>query len=208
MGPSDSVPSPTWRRRLEEVADLVVWITTQQPPTLGGGRLVCVDGRAGAGKSTLGDAVVALASRDRSAALVHVDDLLHGWAGLADVARTLHECVMRPLGRGLPGEYRRYDWVRGEPGEWCAVEPVDLLCVEGVGSWSAEYGSAVTTLVWVESPETLRLARVGAREGGHEPWWWAGWRRDEDALLARENTPAHASVVVESGEDEVRVVLA
>lgn len=213
---SSSEPDRAWRRRVEEVADLVVWIATARPATLGEGRLVCVDGRAGAGKSTLGAAVVARAARERSARLLHVDDLLAGWSGLPTVGHTLHECVLGPLRRGLPGEYRRYDWLRQELAEWCAVEPVDLLCVEGAGAWSAAYRDAVTTLVWVESPEELRLARAGAREeapegapeGAWAPPWWADWRHDEDVLLARERTPDHADVVVESDADGVRVVLA
>ena len=46
------------------------------PPTLGPGRLVCIDGPAGSGKTTLARAVEQAVQGSR---LVQCDDLLHGW---------------------------------------------------------------------------------------------------------------------------------
>ena len=93
----------TWRRRVTDVAELVVWVSTLRPATLGAGRLVCVDGRAGAGKSTLGDAVVVAAAELGTARMVHTDDLLAGWSGLAALGPTLAEGLVAPLTAGRPG---------------------------------------------------------------------------------------------------------
>jgi Holliday junction resolvasome RuvABC ATP-dependent DNA helicase subunit len=61
-----------------EVAALVVSLAAAREPTLGATRLVCIDGPAGSGKTTLGTLVAASVG----AQLVHGDDLMAGWSGL------------------------------------------------------------------------------------------------------------------------------
>ena len=42
---------------------------------------------------------------------------------------------------------------------------MDLLVVEGVGSADSSYDDAITSLVWVEAPRELRVARGVGRDG-------------------------------------------
>ena len=202
-------PREPWERRLVDVADIVLWVALNRQPTLGVTRLVCVDGRTGAGKSSLGEAVHEAASAIGSAALVHLDDLLDGWGGLDQVSRTLEVDVLTPLSAGRPGRYLRYDWSLGRYAEEHVVDPVDLLVVEGVGSGATSYASWITTLVWVDAPAGLGLERSLARDGEPLRPQLLQWMRDEDALLAREHTRDRADVVVDgTGEAEHAVVLA
>ena len=197
----------SWRRRTADVADLVLRTARTKPATLAQGRLVCIDGRAGSGKSTLGRAVHDAATALGSAALVHLDDLLDGWGGLPEVSASLERGVLRPLTRGRPGRYRRYDWHREAFAEEHVVEPVDLLVVEGVGSGATSYASLVTTLVWVDAPEDVRMARGIARDGEALRRHWLRWTADEDALFAREHTRERADVVVDGTGDVEREAL-
>lgn len=198
----------TWRRRVTDVAELVVWVSTLRPATLAAGRLVCVDGRAGAGKSTLGDAVVAAAAALGTARLVHTDDLLAGWSGLAALGQTLAEGLVAPLTAGRPGTYRRYDWLQERFAETLTVDPVDTLVLEGVGSWSPAYADAVTTLVWVDAPRDLRLQRGLERDGEGMRERWLTWLDDEEKHFLHAGTQAHADVLVDgSGASDQTVVL-
>jgi uridine kinase len=197
-----------WQRRVADVADLVVWAARMKPPSLGNGRLVCVDGAAGSGKSTLGMAVRDLAAEQGTSGLVQSDDLLDGWGGLHAAGATLHRHVLAPLYEGRPGRYRRYDWHAGRFAEEVTVEPVDLLVVEGVGSWRASYASLVTALVWVDAPADLRLARGIERDGEALRPQWEQWMVDEEHLFRRERTREHADLVVDgTGEAERAVIL-
>lgn len=193
----DDIGRGPWRRRVAEVAEVVVRRTLAKQPTLGGGRLVCVDGPAGSGKSTLGQAIRDAAATVGSAGLVHLDDLLDGWAGLDQVSATLELAVLAPLDEGRAGRYRRFDWHLERFAEERVVEPVDLLVVEGVGSGASSYASWVTTLVWVEAPADLRLARGLARDGEELRQQWTRWMADEAALFARERTRERANVLVD-----------
>lgn len=191
-----------------DVAELVVWAAWTQAPTLGATRLVCVDGAAGSGKSTLAGAVHDAGTGLGSVALVHTDDLLDGWGGLEEAGDTVHDCVLAPVSAGRPGRYRRYDWLAGRFAEEVTVGPVDLLVLEGVGCWRASYASWVTTLVWVDAPPELRLARGLARDGERLRAEWERWLSAEEALFRRERTSEHAAIVVDgTGEADHDVIL-
>lgn len=199
--------SGRWRSRVAGVADLVARAALGQPPTLGGTRLVCVDGRAGAGKTTLAEAIRDRAAEEGTTVLVHVDDLLDGWRGLFDLPRTLEHDVLAPLRAGRAGRYRRYDWLAGRFASEVRVKPVDVLVVEGVGCGASAYSSSITALVWVEAPRELRLARGMARDGEQMRRHWLEWMDDEDILFAQERTWERADFVVDgSGEADPVVV--
>lgn len=200
--------SDSWRRRLAEVADLVVWSTLMKEPTLAAGRLVCIDGPAGSGKSSLADAVHQVATEHGTVELVHLDDLLDGWRGLPSVSDTLDRDVLDPLREGRPGRYHRYDWHQGGFAEEVTVPPADLLVVEGVGSGSRSHASSVTTLVWVEAPRELCLARGLARDGEAMRPEWEQWTADEEEHFRRERTRERADMLVDgTGEADRAVVL-
>jgi uridine kinase len=162
------------------------------PPTLGSGRLVCVDGPAGSGKTTLAGA---LARAVPGAQLVQCDDLLHGWQGLPGLADSV-AALLEPLARGEVGMWRRWDWHADDWAETHQVSPGGLLVVEGVGSWSPPIADLVGVLVWVEAEPDLRLDRGIARDGEAMRAHWLQWRLDEDTLFAAHGTRDHADVVV------------
>ena len=182
---------------VEETARSVVALLLDRAPTLGSTRLLCVDGPAGSGKTTLAAALRGAAAHGGQVDLVHMDDLYEGWAGLRPGMRRLAEDVVAPLRLGEPGRYRRYDWLLGELAEEHVVRPVDVLVVEGVGAGNAEYADAVTVLVWVATPSDVRLERGLERDG--EPWreHWLAWRAQEDAMFAEHRTRERADVVVD-----------
>lgn len=167
-----------------------------RPATLGPGRLVCIDGPAGSGKTTLADEVAALTG----ARVLHLDDLYPGWDGLFEVDREVLG-VLGPLAAGRAGSYRRYDWYAGEYRERHRVEPAGLLVLEGVGAGNLAWRHLVTTLVWVEAPPGTRRARALARDGDVLLEHWDAWTRDEQVLFREQGTRDRADLVVETGAE-------
>jgi uridine kinase len=154
---------------------------------------VCIDGPAGSGKSTLADQVAELGG----APVVRMDDLYPGWDGLFAVEPEVL-ALLEPLSEDRAGSYRRFDWIADEYRESHVVEPAPLLVLEGVGSGNRAWRHLVTTLVWVEAPDDVRLARGLARDGEELRDRWVGWMRDEARLVAREQTRAHADLVFDT----------
>jgi uridine kinase len=172
----------------------VLALTLERPATLGAGRLVCLDGPAGSGKTTLAHALAALAP---DAAVVHTDELLEGWAGLPGLAGSVR-ALLEPLSRGAAGEWTRWDWHAGAWAETHQVRPAALLVLDGVGSWSPAIAGWVTTLVWLDATHDVRMRRGIERDGEHFAPYWDRWARDEAALFARDRTRDRADLVIET----------
>ena len=176
-----------------DVARQVLELARSRPATLGAGRLVCVDGPAGSGKTTLAAALALLEPRSR---VIHMDDLYDGWDGLPRLTDQL-EPLLRPLASGAVGNYRRYDWHAGRYAETVAVEPVPLLVLEGVGSGARAHADLTTVLAWVWAPPELRLSRGLERDGAALAGHWRQWMLDEEAHFDREETARRADLFVD-----------
>jgi hypothetical protein len=174
-------------------AERVLQLALEREPTLGRGRLICVDGPAGSGKTTLAAEIASLAG---GAAVIHMDDLFEGWSGLARIDEQL-DSLLRPLTDGFSGSYRWWDWPGNAWAETILVPPARLLVLEGVGSGSRAFADLITVLAWVEVPFELRRERGLARDGLALADHWEQWGRDERALFAREGTRERADVVLD-----------
>lgn len=167
-------------------------LVSARPATLGSARLLCIDGPAGSGKTTLAAAVHAAAPRS---IVVHVDDLLEGWGGLPGVATRLDPLLL-PLSHDETGRYERWDWAAQRYAETVLVPPTPLLVVEGVGSGSRRHAARATALVWVEVADDLRLRRGLARDGEAMREHWERWMLDEGRHFMDERTRERADMVV------------
>lgn len=169
-------------------------------PRLGPVRLVCVDGPAGSGKTTLTGALAArLAERGTDALVVHLDDLYEGWSGLeGSLWPRLAAQVLEPLRRVEPGRFQRYDWQRGAFAEWVDTPVPEVLVLEGCGSARTAADPVVSLRVWVEAPAALRLRRGLARDGESARERWLTWMDDESAHFARERTRERADVRIDA----------
>lgn len=173
-----------------EAAALVHDHARRSVPAVGGPRLVCIDGPAGSGKTTI---ATALAELEPEVGLVHMDDLYEGWTGLPTVADQL-ATLLPDLARGRAGRYRRYDWYAGARAEQVTVPPTSWVVIEGVGAGHRRFAELHTLLVWVTAPLPVRHERWLDREGSDE--WWEHWRRAEEHHFARDDTRSRADLVL------------
>ncbi len=165
------------------------------PPLLGSTRLVSIDGPAGSGKTTFAERLAA--ALGPGTPVVHMDDLYAGWTLTGAVAR-LSAGVLRQLAEGRPGAYSPYDWAAGRFS--CDLVPVavgPVLLVEGCGSSPRRLDAWTTLRVWVQAPDTMRLARGLERDGAALAPHWHGWLHTEAAEFAREDTKARAQLRVD-----------
>ena len=149
--------------------------------------VLAIDGPGGSGKSTIAAAVAAATG----AALVHTDDFFRAVppaaaSGARDLRRyydwrRLRAEALEPLRAGHGAQFRRFDWNRGHGTDGTdgtvAVQPSDLIVVEGVFSASPELGDQVDRSVLVDTPEPERLRRLRLRVAPEE-WddeWLAAW---------------------------------
>lgn len=158
--------------------------------------VVLIDGRAGAGKTTLARMVAAnwpLAGRPQ---LIALDSLYPGWDGLdAGVERALHD-VLRPHARGLLSTWRRWDWELDAEAEAHAVTPALGVILEGCGALNPASARLADVRVWVESPTASRKRRALERDGDGFRAHWDRWSAQEDRHIERDAPRELATLTV------------
>ncbi|MEO6701531.1 MAG: hypothetical protein ABI140_06505 [Jatrophihabitantaceae bacterium] len=172
-----------------ELHYLVEVISTSKP-RCGPVRVIALDGGAAAGKSSLAAALVA---RLPAAQVLHLDDLLDGWAGQFDFAGRLRDEVLRPLAAGRPASFQRYDWATGKFAERVPVLAANTLIVEGVSAIDGCAGWQ-STGIFLDLPRAERERRWVERDGPLRPRW-LDWLDAEDRYFARHPLPPDTIVL-------------
>jgi uridine kinase len=162
--------------------------------------LVCVDGPAGAGKTSFADNLryAFWAGPGWSLQVLHMDDFYEGWNGLnSELLERIEAQVLAPVREQRPGRYQRYDWDRRAFAEWHDVPPRPALILEGVGAGGLRFADFTTLLVWVDAPAEIRLARGVQRDGEAMRDEWVRWMSREAEFAAANRTRERADLQVD-----------
>jgi hypothetical protein len=158
--------------------------------------VVLIDGRSGAGKSSLAARLAREWPLRTPVQLVALDSIYPGWDGLARGAETAREAILVPHGRGRLGIWRRWDWEHGEEAEAHAVDPALGLIVEGCGALTPASAPLADVTVWVDGPHVARRTRALDRDGEGFRAHWDMWAAQEDAHMARHSPESLAAISV------------
>ena len=179
-GPGEPTAGP-WR--VVPVDELVrlLWAAAGGPTTRP--RVVAVDGRSAAGKTTVAALLQAAVPQS---GVVHTDDIawyesFFGWDEL------LAAGVLEPLHRGAAVRYRPPAWDRrGRPGAIELAAGLAMVVVEGVGAARRELTGWLDAVIWVQSDAAEAERRGIERDGGIEAAgvFWQEWAAQEVPFLA------------------------
>jgi uridine kinase len=163
-------------------------------PRAGATRVMAIDGRSGAGKTSL----AAMLGGQLKAPVVSLEGLYGGWDGLEHGIDLLVSEILEPLAAGQAARVPRYDWVSKEWAEPVLLAPPDVLIVEGVGAGALRAAAFESLLMWLEVPAPIRKKRALDRDGDTFAPYWDRWSAQEDLMLAREHTPDRADIIIRS----------
>jgi uridine kinase len=167
-------------------------------PRAGATRVVAIDGRSGAGKTSL----AATLAGQLDAPVVSLEGLYGGWDGLEHGIDLLVSEVLEPLAAGQAARVPRYDWVARDWAEPAVLEPPEALIVEGVGAGARRAAAFASLLVWLEVPAPTRKKRALDRDAETFAPYWDQWAAQEEEMLARERTPDRADIVIGYDPDQ------
>jgi uridine kinase len=155
--------------------------------------VVAIDGRSGAGKSSL----AAVVRGELEAPGVTLEDLYGGWDGLERGIDLLVSEVLKPLSAGRPAQVPRYNWLTAAWDAPWVLEPPEVLVVEGVGAGARRAAAYASTVIWIEAAASVRKKRALDRDGETFAPYWDMWSAQEDAMLTREQTRDRADLVID-----------
>jgi hypothetical protein len=157
--------------------------------------VVLIDGRSGAGKTSLARLLVDQWPGGR-VQLVALDWIYPGWDGLDAGVQAARATVIAPHARGKAGSWRRWDWDADAPAEEHAVDPALPLIVEGSGLLTAATAPFGDVRVWVDAPDAARRRRALDRDGDLYRPHWERWAVQERRHLDRDDPQSLATVEV------------
>ena len=170
----------------------------QLKPKAGTTVVVAVDGRAGAGKTTFGEAL----SAELGAVHVDIENAYPGWDGLEEGARLAREELLAPIAAGEPGVLPQWDWLASRPGEPLVVDPPEFLVLSGTGTGAAANAPYLSLIVWMELDDEERRRRALERDGEVFALHWDRWSDQVEEHLVREQTRGRADVVIDTSGTE------
>jgi para-aminobenzoate synthetase len=163
--------------------------------------IIAIDGRSGAGKTTLAVELAARLRMHHKVSLFHLEDIYPGWNGLAAGVERYVSTVLAPLSRGEAATWTSWDWERHYDGDPRVTLPAEIVIVEGVGAAAAEARPLLGAVIWAESPDEVRRTRALERDGATYEPYWDQWAAQEEEWLAGDDVPHHADARVHNLAD-------
>jgi hypothetical protein len=155
--------------------------------------IVAVDGRSGAGKTTLVDRLLALVP---DSDVVHTDDV--AWhLSFFDWADELRDGVLEPLLQGEAVHYCPPGWVaRERPGAIALPAGRSVVWVEGSGSSRQALSDLIDASIWVQCDNLEARRRLLARDGQEEQDLHREWEEEEIPFLLEDRPWERATLIV------------
>lgn len=166
------------------------------PPRSARPAVIAIDGRSGAGKTSLAVELAARLREHRSVTLVHLEDLYPGWDGLVEGIERCAASVLGPLRAGRTARWRAWDWAAASDGDERLTEPADIVVLEGVGAGAEPVRALCDAVVWIDAEAEDRRHRALERDGEAYAPHWDRWAAQEEAWLAADDVPAAAAVTL------------
>ncbi len=157
--------------------------------------IIALDGRSGSGKSSLSALLATQLAATTSVAVLHLEDLYHGWDGLQGAQNLLPE-LLTTLRQGLPATWNVWDWATDSVGEPTVLHPAQVIIVEGVGAAHRQARELSDFSIWLEAPAAVRKQRALQRDGETFAPHWERWAAQEDFYLARDAVASQVHAVL------------
>ena len=161
--------------------------------------LIAIDGRAGAGKTTLAASFFEELSADKTVAVIHMDDLYDGWENaLSEHLTQTLESIVKSHQSKVAFEIDIFNWQSMSFDSKRVIHPVDILILEGVGAGQKVVRDAGATLYWLDIDAEVGIQRVLNRDGNQIASQMKQWQIAQKIHFLRDKTRENAEHIQSS----------
>ena len=161
--------------------------------------LIAIDGRAGAGKTTLAASFYEELSVDKTVAVIHMDDLYDGWENaLSERLTQTLESIVKSHQSKVAFEIDIFNWQSMSFDSKRVLNPVDILILEGVGAGQKVVRDAGATLYWLDIDAEVGIQRVLNRDGNQIASQMKQWQIAQEIHFLRDKTRENAEHIQSS----------
>ena len=159
--------------------------------------IIAIDGRAGAGKTTLAHELFLAFSVTRDVRVIHLDEVYAGWEDALGktLTRTLTE-LLQSLAKDQRYSLPIYNWNIMAFDSEREISPCDLIIIEGVGSAQSAVRKRASATIWLDIDPAIGLQRVLQRDGIEISEQMKKWQLDEAKLFQGDQTQAKADFIL------------
>jgi uridine kinase len=161
--------------------------------------LIAIDGRAGAGKTTLAASFYEELSADKTVAVIHMDDLYDGWENaLSERLTQTLDSIVKSHQSKVAFEIDIFNWQSMSFDSKRVIHPVDILILEGVGAGQKVVRDAGATLYWLDIDAEVGIQRVLNRDGNQIASQMKQWQIAQEIHFLRDKTRENAEHIQSS----------
>ena len=161
--------------------------------------LIAIDGRAGAGKTTLAASFFDELSVDKTVEVIHMDDLYDGWENaLGERLTQTLESIVKSHQSKVAFEIDIFNWQSMSFDSKRVIYPVDILILEGVGAGQKVVRDAGATLHWLDIDAEVGIQRVLNRDGNQIASQMKQWQIAQEIHFLRDKTRENAEHIQSS----------
>ncbi|MEI6811308.1 MAG: hypothetical protein WCK72_00865 [Actinomycetes bacterium] len=167
------------------------------PPRCGTTRVIAIDGRAGAGKTTLAHELFLAFSTQMHVSVLGMDEIYHGWDdALGNSLKHTLSSLLEDLGQNSASQVPIYNWSSACLDSARIINPCDLLILEGVGSAQQIVREFTLATIWLDIDPSIGLQRVIDRDGELISSQMQRWQQEEVRHFSHDKTRENADFVL------------
>ena len=184
---------------ISELVELIQSSSTKCGET----KLICIDGPAGSGKTTLANS---LSKYLDNCPIVHMDEIYDGWEDALSqkTANDLYQWIIEPLLKKQLIEFFKFDWTISKRNEKVVIRSHPYLIIEGVGSSVKKVYEHASLKIWIEVNQSLGVERVLKRDGQQIKDQMKNWQIQELNYFNENKTRENSNIWID-GSPEVNI---